>query len=104
MALRVKAIADEAMHYVRIVDKCEDETLNEGVLELHKNDSCVCSFVANIAIPQVNAESELIECVRTAIKSALNGERAFPVWMTSEWIDLAGVVLPDTIVLGGEMP
>lgn len=101
MALRVKAIADRTLHYVRIVGKCEDETLCEDVLELYKNDSSGCSHVANIEIPQVNVGNELIECVRAAIKTALNGERKFPAWMTSEWMDSTGVTLPETVVLGG---
>ena len=103
MALRVKAIADKTLQYVRIVENCEDETLCEDVLELYKNDSFGYSLVANIAIPQVNAGNELIECVRTAIKAALNGERKFPAWITTEWMDSAGVTLPETVVLGGVM-
>lgn len=101
MASRVKAIADEAMHYVRVVEKCEDDTLCEDVLELYKNDSSGCSLVANIAILQVDAGNDLIECVRTSIKAALNGERKFPAWITAEWMDSAGVTLPETVVLGG---
>ena len=103
MALKVKAIADEAMHYVRIVGKCEDVTFNENVLELYKNDSSGCSFIVSIPIPLLRKTTELTESIRMMIKSAFKGEGVFPTWFTMKWTDGAGVVDEDVVVVGGPL-